>query len=134
MIQPSSFTGSPRYTTERTQDAMTYVREHGRPHLFITLTCNPNRKEMTDHHMIEMIQSSSKISHPILNSRFPLCAVFVLRTTPSVGLQKIPIFFIDFEFPCVHVAPRYIHILQHTVTPCGKHTPMLPLQKTSVNM
>ncbi|GFQ95754.1 helitron_like_N domain-containing protein [Trichonephila clavata] len=26
---------------ERTQDAMTYVRNYGRPDLFITFTCNP---------------------------------------------------------------------------------------------
>ena len=39
-ILPSSFTGSPRYMHERTQDAMTYVRTYGRPDLFITFTCN----------------------------------------------------------------------------------------------
>lgn len=33
-ILPSSFTGSPRYMHERTQDAMTYVRHYGRPDLF----------------------------------------------------------------------------------------------------
>ena len=27
---------------EKTQDAMTYVRKYGRPHLFITFTCNPS--------------------------------------------------------------------------------------------
>ncbi|GFQ76040.1 helitron_like_N domain-containing protein [Trichonephila clavata] len=41
IILPSSFTGSPRYMHERTQDAMTYVRNYGRPDLFITFTCNP---------------------------------------------------------------------------------------------
>ena len=41
IILPSSFTGGPRYMHERTQDAMTYVRCHGRPDLFITCTCNP---------------------------------------------------------------------------------------------
>ncbi|KAI6655400.1 hypothetical protein LOD99_2235 [Oopsacas minuta] len=38
VILPSSFTGSPRYMHERTQDAMTYVRNYGRPDLFITFT------------------------------------------------------------------------------------------------
>lgn len=33
---------------ERTQDAMTYVRVHGRPDLFITFTCNPTWKDVTD--------------------------------------------------------------------------------------
>ena len=46
IILPSSFTGSPRYMKEKTQDAMTYVRERGRPQLFITFTCNPKWAEI----------------------------------------------------------------------------------------
>ena len=46
-ILPSSFTGGPRYMVERTQDLMTYVRYYGRPHLFITFTCNPKWEEIT---------------------------------------------------------------------------------------
>lgn len=45
VILPSTFTGGPRYTHERTQDAMTYVRHYGRPDLFITFTCNPRWDE-----------------------------------------------------------------------------------------
>lgn len=41
VILPSSFTGSPRYLHEKTQDAMTYVRNYGTPDLCITFTCNP---------------------------------------------------------------------------------------------
>ena len=48
VVLPSSFTGGPRYMHERTQDAMTYVRHYGRPDLFITFTCNPRWKEITD--------------------------------------------------------------------------------------
>lgn len=33
---------------ERTQDAMTYVRQYGRPDLFITFTCNPKWKDIKD--------------------------------------------------------------------------------------
>jgi hypothetical protein len=33
---------------EYTQDAMTYVRNHGRPDLFITFTCNPKWKEIQE--------------------------------------------------------------------------------------
>lgn len=47
VILPSSFTGSPRYMHERTQDAMTYVRNYGRPDLFVTFTCNPNWEDIT---------------------------------------------------------------------------------------
>jgi hypothetical protein len=46
IILPSTFTGSPRYMHEYTQDAMTYVRNYGRPDLFITLTCNSNWPEI----------------------------------------------------------------------------------------
>jgi hypothetical protein len=46
VILPSSFTGDPRYMHERRLDAMTYVRKHGRPDLFITVTCNPSWEEI----------------------------------------------------------------------------------------
>lgn len=41
VILPSTYTGSPRHMHEYAQDALTYVRHHGRPDLFITFTCNP---------------------------------------------------------------------------------------------
>ena len=31
---------------QKTQDALTYVRVHGRPHLFITMTCDPKCEEI----------------------------------------------------------------------------------------
>ena len=46
IILPSSFTGGMRYMHERTQDAMTYVRCHGRSDLFIIFTCNPKWPEI----------------------------------------------------------------------------------------
>ena len=45
-ILPSTFTGGPRYMHEKTQDAMCYVRNFGRPDLFVTFTCNPNWEEI----------------------------------------------------------------------------------------
>ncbi|XP_076029108.1 uncharacterized protein LOC143017956 [Oratosquilla oratoria] len=48
VILPSSYIGSPRYWKERTQDAMCYGREYGRPDLFITFTCNPKWDEITE--------------------------------------------------------------------------------------
>ncbi|GFS15301.1 ATP-dependent helicase [Elysia marginata] len=47
VVLPSSFTESPRYMHERTQDAMTYVRNYGRPDLFLTFTCNSKWEEIT---------------------------------------------------------------------------------------
>ena len=35
-----SFTGSPRHMQQLYQDAMAIVRKHGRPDLFIIMTCN----------------------------------------------------------------------------------------------
>ncbi|XP_044596944.1 uncharacterized protein LOC123273568, partial [Cotesia glomerata] len=47
VILPSSYVGSPRHTQEYIQDALTFVREYGRPCLFITFTCNPKWPEIT---------------------------------------------------------------------------------------
>ena len=46
VILPSTFTGSPRHMHEYTQDSMTYVRNYGRPDLFVTFTCNPKWEEI----------------------------------------------------------------------------------------
>jgi len=47
-ILPPSYTGSPRYYFEKTQDALAFVRHFGKPDLFITFTCNPKWKEITE--------------------------------------------------------------------------------------
>ncbi|XP_023159393.1 uncharacterized protein LOC101459168 [Ceratitis capitata] len=47
VILPSSYVGSPRHMQEYIQDALTLVREYGRPCLFITFTCNPKWPEIT---------------------------------------------------------------------------------------
>ena len=41
IILPSSYIGSPRHVYQLYNDAMAIVREHGKPSLFITMTCNP---------------------------------------------------------------------------------------------
>lgn len=48
-ILPATYTGSPRHMHEYTQDAMAYVRQYGRPDLFITFTCNPQWIEIKQH-------------------------------------------------------------------------------------
>lgn len=47
-ILPGTFTGSPRHMHEYTQDALVYVRNYGKPDLFITFTCNPNWAEIKE--------------------------------------------------------------------------------------
>ena len=48
VILPSTFTGSPRYYHAKFQDAMAIVRRYDKPTFFITMTCNPKWKEITD--------------------------------------------------------------------------------------
>jgi len=48
MILPSSFQGGERTMGQLYQDAMARVRKFGKPNLFITFTCNPKWKEITD--------------------------------------------------------------------------------------
>ena len=45
-VLPSNHVGGPRYMNERKQDALTYVRNFGRPDLFITLTTNTKWEEI----------------------------------------------------------------------------------------
>ncbi|KAK8792732.1 hypothetical protein WA158_002607 [Blastocystis sp. Blastoise] len=46
IILPSSFVGSPRNLQQKYMDAMSVVREYGKPDLFITFTCNPDWLEI----------------------------------------------------------------------------------------
>jgi len=46
IVLPSSHKGSPRDLTQRFQDAMAVVRVLGKPHLFLTMTCNPEWPEI----------------------------------------------------------------------------------------
>lgn len=47
-VLPATFNGGPRYMAQAYQDAMAVVRHHGKPDLFLTMTCNPNWKEIRD--------------------------------------------------------------------------------------
>lgn len=48
MIVPPSFTGGRRYYVMNYQDAMAICRVFGPPDLFVTFTCNPKWKEISD--------------------------------------------------------------------------------------
>ncbi|PAV76155.1 hypothetical protein WR25_25064 [Diploscapter pachys] len=47
IILPSSFKGSPRNCQQAYQDSMAMVRRYGKPHMFVTFTCNPKWSEIT---------------------------------------------------------------------------------------
>ena len=48
IILPSSFTGSAWYQHQLLQDVMAIVWWYGKPDLFITFTCNPKWKEISN--------------------------------------------------------------------------------------
>lgn len=47
IILSSSFAGSPRAMFQNYQNAMAICRKYGKPDLFVTMTCNPNWREIT---------------------------------------------------------------------------------------
>ncbi|XP_011872670.1 PREDICTED: uncharacterized protein LOC105564699, partial [Vollenhovia emeryi] len=48
IILPSTFVGSPRNMLQHYQDAMAIVRKYGKPDIFVTMTCNPNWREIKE--------------------------------------------------------------------------------------
>jgi hypothetical protein len=49
VILPSSFTGGDRYMHQQYIDSIALMQRFGHPHLFITMTCNPDWKEIQDY-------------------------------------------------------------------------------------
>jgi Helitron helicase-like domain at N-terminus len=48
VILPATFQGSERYIKEAYKDSMAIVRKQGKPDLFITITCNPQWREIQE--------------------------------------------------------------------------------------
>ncbi|KIH45089.1 hypothetical protein ANCDUO_24875, partial [Ancylostoma duodenale] len=48
IVSPATYTGSPRDMIAKYQDAMSIVARYGKPDLFITMTCNPQWKEIEE--------------------------------------------------------------------------------------
>ncbi|CAN6892364.1 unnamed protein product [Brassica oleracea] len=70
VILPSSFTSSPRYMSEKYQDAIAICRWYGNPNLFITFTANPNWVEVKEH--LEVYGGDSPNNRPDLECKRPL--------------------------------------------------------------
>ncbi|CAN6885731.1 unnamed protein product [Brassica oleracea] len=66
-ILPPSFTGGPRYLVEKYHDAMAICREYGSPDLFITMTVNPNWREIREH--LEIYSGDSPNDRPDIECR-----------------------------------------------------------------
>ncbi|GFX56444.1 helitron_like_N domain-containing protein [Trichonephila clavipes] len=77
VILSSSFVNSARYLHEYTHDVFTYVLNYGRPDLFITMTCNPARPEITR----ELISGQNSTDRHDLTAR-----VFKVKVQKLVAL------------------------------------------------
>jgi hypothetical protein len=65
MVLPASFIGGPRDMRRWYLDAMALVQRFGKPDLFITMTCNPEWKEIKE----ELKEGQSAQDRPLLTSR-----------------------------------------------------------------
>ena len=65
IILPSSFTGSARYQHQLYQDAMGILHHYVKPDFFITFTCNPQWKEITN----ELFVHQTAADHPDIVAR-----------------------------------------------------------------
>ncbi|XP_050222183.1 uncharacterized protein LOC126672278 [Mercurialis annua] len=65
LILPASFIGGPRDMRRRYLDAMALVQTYGKPNLFITITCNPDWKEIKE----ELQLNQTAQNRPDLTSR-----------------------------------------------------------------
>ena len=48
VVLPSTYVGSPRALKENFEDAMAIIKKYGKPDLFITFTCNPKWRAITE--------------------------------------------------------------------------------------
>ena len=65
IILPSSFVGSPRDMNQCYQDAMSLVKNFGKPYLFLTMTCNPSWEEIKK----ELLEGETSHDHLDLLTR-----------------------------------------------------------------
>ncbi|UYV64281.1 hypothetical protein LAZ67_3000144 [Cordylochernes scorpioides] len=105
VILPSSFEGSPRNMKQRYQDAMAIVEKHGKPDLFVTMTCNPKWKDITDN-----LEDWQRVEHrPDLIAReFKLKLEQLLKEINEglFGTVKAMVYVIEFQkrgLPHAHI-------------------------------
>ncbi|KAI3764815.1 hypothetical protein L2E82_14832 [Cichorium intybus] len=65
VVLPASFIGGPRDMRRRFLDAMALVQDDGRPDIFLTMTCNPQWKEIED----ELLPGQTTQDRPDLVAR-----------------------------------------------------------------
>lgn len=115
VILPSSFVGSPRYLSERAQDALTYLKNYGRPDLLISMTCNPKWEEIdrellpgqktTDRHDVVARIFSKKVK----------TFVAVITKGQIFGADRCWMFTVEWQkrgLPHIHVLLRLFNKIQ----------------------
>ncbi|CAN6924720.1 unnamed protein product, partial [Brassica oleracea] len=122
-ILPPSFTGGPRYLVEKYHDAMAICREYGNPDLFITMTANPNWKEIKEH--LEIYGGDSPNDRPDIE-----CRVFKMKTPSLEEVDEI----ISAELPNKEEDPEaYNLVTKHMIHgPCGVINPKSPCMENNV--
>ncbi|OMO58886.1 DNA helicase [Corchorus capsularis] len=108
IILPSSFTGGPRYLTQKYQDTIAICRRHGLPHLFITFTCNVYWPEIQN--ALAMIPGQKAEDRPDI-----VCRVFKMKVDKLVeditkneffGETTAALYMVEFQkkgLPHVHI-------------------------------
>nr|VDD22599.1 unnamed protein product [Brassica oleracea] len=122
-ILPPSFTGGPRYLVEKYHDVMAICREYGNPDLFITMTANPNWREIKEH--LEIYSGDSPNDRPDIE-----CRVFKMKTPSSEKVDEI----ISAELPNKEEEPEaYNLVTKHMIHgPCGVINPKSLCMKNNV--
>ncbi|CAN6825137.1 unnamed protein product [Brassica oleracea] len=142
-ILPPSFTGGPQYLVEKYHDAMAICREYGNPDLFITMTANPNWREIKEH--LEIYSGDSPNDRPDIESALhriefqkrglPHAHILLWfgkssRTPSSEEVDEI----ISAELPNKKEDPEaYNLVTKHMIHgPCGVINPKSPCMENNV--
>ncbi|XP_048615648.1 uncharacterized protein LOC125588375 [Brassica napus] len=104
-ILPPSFTGGPRYLIEKYHDAMAICRQFNNPDLFITMTANPNWKEIKDH--LLTYGGDNPNDRPDIE-----CRVFKMKLDQLLDDFKKGTFFAPYTADNASVIPHNIEILK----------------------
>jgi hypothetical protein len=96
-IVPESVHGSYRHRRALTLNALTLLTKHGKPTIFLTLTCNPRWDEIT----AQLLTGQTAYDRPALTARVFNCKLRILldflRSGELFGLVKYEIRVIEFQ-------------------------------------
>jgi len=117
VILPSSFNAGPRAMKERLMDAMTIMQNFGKPDLFITLTCSPKWKEITEN----LRKGETTIDRPDLIAKIFHEKIKILKN--EIMEKNIFVVIIAFVF-VIEFQKRglpHIHLLVYLSEECKIH-------------